>query len=189
MLGRTVSTSAGVLLPVQFPPTLRLVATTLGERIVEAYKDAGLNRNQFAKRLGTVYHNVIRWEEGSVPGPEYLSKIASITGVTVDWLLHGGAKPTTTQRDDESSAALEQFLAAFDPDDRERPTDAEATWLRGLSFRELRLGGLEVTPSLLGRMLREKRLQDAGRISRGVPVEVAVDDTTLDLPDPPKRRR
>lgn len=93
------------------------------------------------------------------------------------------------ERDDELRTALKDFVSSIDPDDPRPPTSEEISWLRGLSFRELRLAGMEVTPSLYARVLRERRLQDAGRISRGQTVEVEPTEDTLDLPDSPKRRR
>lgn len=73
--------------------------------------------------------------------------------------------------DGEQLRALQDFLESFDPDDPRRPDDEEVTWLEGHSFRELRAAGLEVTPSLYDRLLRERRAQQAGKLRPAPTVE------------------
>ena len=65
-------------------------AARVGERIVIAYKLAGLNRNQFAQRMGVAYPNVLRWEKGEqAPKGPFLRKIAILCDVNGHWLLTG----------------------------------------------------------------------------------------------------
>lgn len=146
------------------------------------------NLTALAQAAGTNYRTLYNYmvKGTAVPGP-VASALATALGIPVDRLLR--PQPAThVERDDEVTQALQQFLAGFDPDDPQGPTDAEVAWLRGLSFRELRLAGLQLQPSLYGRVLREKRLQDSGRISRGLEATAPASDDTLDLPEPPRRR-
>lgn len=77
-------------------PTDKLPESTIGERIIYAYRKAGLNRNQFSKAIGTTYANVMRWEKGTTPRSEYIQAIAELTGVTTDWLLGRSPWPVSS---------------------------------------------------------------------------------------------
>lgn len=96
-------------------------AKAFGERLREAYENAGFNRNAFSRQIGAYYHQVLRWEDGQIPKPETLAKIAEVCGVTVDWLLRGGA---VVDREDVPGSLLlwESKLApkSYDPK-RNRP--------------------------------------------------------------------
>lgn len=130
----------------------------VGSRIKRAYLAAGLNRNQFSKRLGTVYHNVIRWESGAEPGLEYLEKIAEITGVTLEWLIKGDEPSTVV--DEGARAAIATLIATWDPRGfGPPPDDEEQAWLGSLDLSADRRAGLEITPSLVRDRLVERRAQ------------------------------
>lgn len=58
------------------------------DRLIEAREKKGYNRKQFAEMLGIPYRTITNYENGSrEPGCVYLSNVADICGVTVDWLL------------------------------------------------------------------------------------------------------
>lgn len=86
-----------------------------GQRILSAYEGAGLNRNQFAKRIDAYYHQVLRWEAGHLPKPATLVKIAEATGVSIDFILRG---ESSVDREDEpeSFKVWEKKLAPRDYD-------------------------------------------------------------------------
>lgn len=84
--------------------------TSVGERIRRGYQAVGLNRNQFAKKLGTTYPNAMRWENNeTTPKGDYLVKIAVIIGRTPRWILTG--------EDDEGSPEFAKWLDELAPDD------------------------------------------------------------------------
>ena len=63
---------------------------TLGFRLVEARKNFGLTQKQVAERLFITTQAISSWESGnSVPDTEKIPEIASLYGVTTDWLLSG----------------------------------------------------------------------------------------------------
>lgn len=63
---------------------------TLGMRLSEARKNAGLTQAQVAEKLCITTQSVSGWECGnSAPDIEKLPELASLYGVTADWLLAG----------------------------------------------------------------------------------------------------
>ena len=63
---------------------------TLGFRLAEARKNFGLTQKQVAERLFITTQAISSWESGnSVPDTEKIPEIASLYGVTTDWLLSG----------------------------------------------------------------------------------------------------
>lgn len=97
---------------------------SIGERIAWARERAGLNKNRFARELGTSWQHVDHWEKGRTePSLGSMRRIAELLGVSVDFLL--GVR-------DEPDAAvepkpLERFLAELAPKDL---TPSEQEWLR-----------------------------------------------------------
>lgn len=98
----------------------------LGARIVEARDAAKISQVDLAKRLDVSVSTVLRWEKGAMgPRPEYLSQIADLTGVSVDWLLGGASggpgserrqeapPPTTHLELDDDPAVHDPLLAKF----------------------------------------------------------------------------
>lgn len=64
--------------------------TTLGYRLAEARKNCGLTQAQVAERLFLTTQSVSSWECGnSIPDTEKIPEIATLYGVTADWLLTG----------------------------------------------------------------------------------------------------
>lgn len=146
------------------------------------------NRAAFLRHHGLENTTLYRYEVGErTPGVDLVKAFAESLSVSVGELI-GEVEVQRVERDGSVSRALAEFLASFDPDDPLRPSKDEAKWLRGISFRELRLAGFEIQPSTYAHVLRNKRLQDSGRISKGQAAEVPDSPDTMDLPDPPRRR-
>ena len=62
----------------------------MADRLAEARKNCGLTQGQVAEKLFITTQSVSSWECGnSVPDTEKLPEIASLYGVTTDWLLSG----------------------------------------------------------------------------------------------------
>jgi transcriptional regulator with XRE-family HTH domain len=74
----------------------------LAKRIREAREKAGLTQKQLADAFGYKPQTVSGWERGeenstkpNAPNPQTLAKIASITGVSLKWLLTGVEETVT----------------------------------------------------------------------------------------------
>lgn len=64
--------------------------TSLAYRLAEARKNCGLTQGQVAEKLFITTQSVSSWECGnSIPDTEKLPELASLYGVTTDWLLCG----------------------------------------------------------------------------------------------------
>ena len=59
----------------------------LADTIRAIRKARGLNQSEFAEVVGATQSTVTRWETGSVPGGEYLHKIAGFANITVEQLM------------------------------------------------------------------------------------------------------
>lgn len=65
----------------------------LGNKIARKRKELGLTQIEFAERLSVTRQTVSRWEAGSVmPDIDKISDIASILGVSCDYLLKDEVK-------------------------------------------------------------------------------------------------
>lgn len=65
----------------------------LGARIRQARETKGIKPAELGRRLGVTRSSVSQWESGlTVPASENLVQIASILGVTLDWLDAGGKR-------------------------------------------------------------------------------------------------
>lgn len=63
---------------------------SLAYRLAEARKNCGLTQGQVAEKLFITTQSVSSWECGnSIPDTEKLPELASLYGVTADWLLSG----------------------------------------------------------------------------------------------------
>ncbi len=97
--------------------------TRMGARIAWARERAGMNKNQFARELGTSWQHVDHWEKGRTePSVASMRRIAEVLGVSIDFLLGVRDEPALP-----APSALEAFLARLAPDDL---TEDEAQWLR-----------------------------------------------------------
>ena len=116
----------------------------LGNKIAKKRKELGLTQIEFAERLSVTRQTVSRWEAGSVmPDIEKISDIASILGVSCDYLLkdevkeESGAKPSGVSRLLQSLEGRRVKLLFFedegDPELLNQPctiTGFEGNWMR-----------------------------------------------------------
>lgn len=69
---------------------------TLGEKIKEARKKAGLTQEQFAEKIFVSRQAVTKWEsDKGTPDVENLKAISKLLNVSIDFLLDSGEKLTT----------------------------------------------------------------------------------------------
>jgi transcriptional regulator with XRE-family HTH domain len=59
----------------------------IGRRIREARLAKEWSQTQLAQRLGVADKQVSRWENGQMPYPQTLERIAAELGVTAEWFL------------------------------------------------------------------------------------------------------
>lgn len=70
----------------------RNATETFGNRVRLARFEAGLSRAKLARELQVNERTVAYWEdEDRIPRPEYLPRLADLTGKSVAWLLNGEA--------------------------------------------------------------------------------------------------
>lgn len=63
---------------------------TLGERIADARREAGLSQSDLARRLGLRPQTINRWEHSRIaPSRLSLMRTAEVLGVSITWLLLG----------------------------------------------------------------------------------------------------
>jgi transcriptional regulator with XRE-family HTH domain len=75
---------------------------SVGARIVEARKLAGLTQQQLATRLGVSLRAVSRWENDSfAPRGDSLESLAKVLSVDLHWLVTGGSHESRLERDDD----------------------------------------------------------------------------------------
>lgn len=57
-------------------------------RLIEARENIGYNRKEFAEKVNIPYRTITNYENGArEAGSDYLTRVATICGVTTDWLL------------------------------------------------------------------------------------------------------
>ena len=96
---------------------------SIGARVAEARKRAGLNRNQLARALGTSWQHVDHWEKGRTrPTLSSVRRLSELLGVSVDYLLGLRGTPDLAR-----SSTVERFLAELAPSDLSAD---EEQWLR-----------------------------------------------------------
>lgn len=63
---------------------------TLGERIAQARKQAGLSQEQLGEKLGVSRQAISKWESGqNNPDVAYVAEMCRLFGISSDWLLLG----------------------------------------------------------------------------------------------------
>lgn len=63
---------------------------TFQDRLKKSREFSGLTQRQLAEKLDVSIGSVRRWEEGTRnPRPKMMEAIAEVTGVSLEWLLHG----------------------------------------------------------------------------------------------------
>jgi transcriptional regulator with XRE-family HTH domain len=63
----------------------------VGRRIRQVRQGLGLTQAGLARQLGVIKVSIARYEAGRVPRANLLDRIATLGGVSVEWLLHGGS--------------------------------------------------------------------------------------------------
>jgi transcriptional regulator with XRE-family HTH domain len=118
---------------------------SIGERIAWARERAGLNKNRFARELGTSWQHVDHWEKGRTePSLSSMRRIAELLGVSIDFLLGVRDEPGS-----DEPRGLAQFLEGLAPPDL---TEHEAEWLRSAP-----VDAREATPEDYLRLLENLR--------------------------------
>jgi transcriptional regulator with XRE-family HTH domain len=128
----------------------RLTGATVGERIVEAYKKAGLNRNQLSKQTHLDYATIIQWEQGKKnPRGDSLVLVATATGFSVDEIL-GLAPPPSAHLETDTSEGPAAYQAWVADGNLERfRVSPEAAELLKQAAGKLGLGPNELTQAAL----------------------------------------
>lgn len=62
---------------------------SIGRRIAEARRDAGLTQDQLSDLVGVSMRTIQNWEGGDTSAYRHMRQIAEITGRSLQWLLHG----------------------------------------------------------------------------------------------------
>lgn len=99
--------------------------SVLGARLSKARAQAGLNKNQLARAVGTSWQHVDHWERGRRrPSYESLRRIGEALGVSIDYLLG---------LSEARGGAIDRYLSELAPPDLS--ADEEA-WLRSAPLRD-----------------------------------------------------
>ncbi|NCQ60120.1 MAG: helix-turn-helix transcriptional regulator [Myxococcales bacterium] len=124
---------------------------SLGQRIRQAYVDAGLNRSQFQRALGVAYSTVLMWErDRTQPNADNLRLISEITGKPVDVLLAPSSqKPSQLDGGRRYADVLTRFLASAAG---RSATEHERHTLESILFHHMK-----PTPQALAMMLAALR--------------------------------
>lgn len=86
----------------------------VGQRLREARKEHGLTLEEVAETIGVVRQAVVFWEAGKTyPTISNLKRLASLYGVTIDWLL---AEETASPSKPDLQRKLESALLAASQD-------------------------------------------------------------------------
>lgn len=152
----------------------RVTTGSIGARIRARRREAKLSMEALARAVRVSKNTVARWESGeTAPSAENLGLLSQTLAVSVDWLVRGleAPAPRAEPADDQVRTIVRSYLDGLDLDDARRPDEDEQRWLEGLSFRELRGAGLEVTVDLLDRLLRERRAQGARKVRERPTIE------------------
>lgn len=65
----------------------RTVKADFLTRLKLLMENSGLSKNKLAKECGFYGATVTKWEQGKMPGPETLVKLATVFGCSIDYLL------------------------------------------------------------------------------------------------------
>ncbi len=138
---------------------------TVGERIAWARERAGMNKNQFARELGTSWQHVDHWERGRTePSLASMRRIAEVLGVSVDFLLGVRTDPALPE-----PSGLERFLVELAPADL---TEDEAQWLRKAPVDERAAAPEDYRALLAGLRRISSRPAKSGRRRKVEPASV-----------------
>ena len=68
----------------------RIFGVEICERLAEIRSRSGLNKTDFARRIGVMYSTVLLWETGDVvPMLLPLARVAKEFDVSLDWIVFG----------------------------------------------------------------------------------------------------
>lgn len=99
---------------------------TLGQRLAELRKTKGMNQKDVAEVLGVSRSSVASWETGHrIPRIEELSALASVFGVSADYLLMKTDDPTPPPSEDDIPLERRVIRAAFDSGELSDLSEAE----------------------------------------------------------------
>src|SRR3989338_7401147 len=72
---------------------IRLDRLAIGARLRSERQRLGFTQGEIARRVGLKSKSAIKnYEKGQIPGPQMLSRLATLFGRSIDWLLSGGGK-------------------------------------------------------------------------------------------------
>jgi len=78
---------------------IHLDGLAIGGRLRGERQRLGLTQEQIARQVGLKSKSAIKnYEKGQIPGPEILSRLATLFGRSVDWLLSGSEPGELTSR-------------------------------------------------------------------------------------------
>lgn len=136
---------------------------TLSDRIRQARERKGWNQSDLARHMGVSPQTVQQWEKGGGVRPDKQLRLASVLGVTPDWLLLGREAPVSEGLKETPSAAQPARLSA----DMLRDTIAGLRWrfqLAGMEFvveQELEVFALALSWALDPSPVRQAALTTA----------------------------
>ena len=68
---------------------VKKVQQTLGDRLLHLRKMAGFTQTEFSKRIGVSHMQAIRYEKGTLPPADVLDRMATVYGVSIDFIVRG----------------------------------------------------------------------------------------------------
>lgn len=86
-----------------------------GKRVQELLNEAGINRSQAMRKLGTAYTTITKWVDGrNTPNVANIVPLAELAGVHIEWLITGkGPKYVDPTRNQVSDAAERKRLDTY----------------------------------------------------------------------------
>lgn len=110
----------------------RRLRTSPPRRLAMLRGEAQLSQEQVGERTGANRHMVRFWEQGrAAPTPDHLDRLASLYGVSVDWIIGKADLRNAVRLDfqaDYSDEEFERIREGFDPQDMD---DKWAMFLEG----------------------------------------------------------
>ena len=116
---------------------------TLGERIQELRKKAGITQNDLAKKIGISHTQMARYEiKGVQPPADVLHRLADLFGTSIDYLVRGDREQQATEslKDSELIADFKK-MAQLPEDDRKTILRVIKAYLRDFTTQQAYSGG------------------------------------------------
>ncbi len=90
---------------------------TIVGRIFFCMKDKGITQKQVADMLGIGQGTVAGWKQRNCPPPiNYISDIAKLLGVSIDYLVTGGDNPIKYKLDSDEQRLIRLFRVSSEED-------------------------------------------------------------------------